>query len=323
VRENATSAEVVVAGKGSVANARIGSPFPIPASGVEVIWNHNLRWRGVRVDRINGAAAVTRLGTYRVTLRLQDFGVPYGSRRETAFKRDHPNVMFALKSKTFAPSLISGDGTLVIEPIDQTHDPRKAWIYSRALRRVVRLPYFAYDFPAPSSESLATIDDSGLFNGPPDRFTWKLLGKRELYIPYNAYRLHGNDVGPDDMLRVGHIEPRLARYELHRVWVVEGVLKKGSQHVYSKRVFYVDEDSWQIAVADSFDSEAKLWRVNEAHAINYYDVPVLWETLQVFHDLKQGRYFVSGLDNGSRPPRFAEDADPREFSPNALLYYIR
>jgi hypothetical protein len=323
VKKNATTAEVIVAGKGGVANARIGPPFPIPATGVEVIWNHNLRWRGVRVSRANGVAAVTRRGNYRVVLSLQDFGVPYGSRRETAFKRKHPNVMFALKTKTIAPALLSGDGSLVIEPIDQTDDPRKAWTYSRALRRVLRLPYFAYDFPAPNSENLTTIDDTGLFNGPPDRFEWKLLGKQELYIPYNAYRLHSGTAGPGDILRVGHIEADLARYELHRVWVVEGVLKSGSQHIYSKRVFYVDEDSWQIAVADSFDLGGTLWRVNEAHAINYYDVPVLWATLQVFHDLKAGRYFVRGLDNGSGPPRFAEDADPREFSPNALLYYIR
>jgi hypothetical protein len=59
VRANATRARVVLEGKGSVADARVGPPFPIPRSGVEVIWNHNLRWRGARVLR-SEIAAMTR-----------------------------------------------------------------------------------------------------------------------------------------------------------------------------------------------------------------------------------------------------------------------
>jgi hypothetical protein len=323
LKANAASAELILAGKGSVLDARVSSPFPIPKSGVEVIWNHNLRWRGVYVRRSNGLAAVTRRGNYRLVLSVQEIGVPYGSPRDTPFKRKYPNVMFALKSKIVQPALLAGDGSLVIEPIDPTRAPRQAWVYRQALRRVLRSPFFAYDFPAPNSDSLRTVDDVGLFIGPPDRFEWKLLGKREIYIPYNAYRLHGDDVGAEDILRIGHINPELARYELHRVWVVEGALKQGQTHVYSRRVFYVDEDSWQIAVADLYDSDGKLWREAEAHALNYYEVPVLWSTLEVHHDLKERRYLVSGLDNGRNPPVFADEGDPREFSPNALSYYIR
>lgn len=321
--ENATRAELVTEGKGSVANARVTSPFPIPRSGVEVVWNHTLRWRGVRVRRAQGLAAVTRAGNYRLILQRQDFGFPYGARRDTDFKRRYPNWMLAIKSKTISPELLSGNGALVIEPIDQTRSPRMAWAYSRDLRRVLRVPFFAYDFPAPNSENIRTVDDAFLFNGPPDRFEWKLLGKREMYVPYNAYRLHSSEVGPGDILRVGHIEPALARYELHRVWVVEGTLREGERHVYGRRVFYVDEDSWRILVSESYDLDGKLWRVAEAHTVNHYEVPVPWATLEVYHDLKDGRYQATGLDNGRMPLRFENDADPREFSPNALLYYIR
>ena len=323
VRENATRARVVLEGKGSVEGARVGPPFPIPNSGLEVVWNHNLRWRGVRVSRSEGSAAVTRRGNYRVILREQTLALPYAARERDAFGREHPNVLFAIKAKTIAPARSAGDGSLVIEPIDQTNDPRRWWNYSRDLRRVFRLPWAAYEFPAPTSDGLSTIDDLWLFNGPPDRFDWELLGKREMLIPYNAYRLHGGDVGPADILRRSHIEPDLARYELHRVWVVQGTLEPGERHVYSRRVFYVDEDSWQIAVAESYDRDGKLWRVNEAHAINYYDVPVLWDTLEVYHDLIRNRYLVTGLDNGRNPAEFSEGSDPREFSPNALAYDVR
>jgi len=323
VRANATRASVVLEGKGSVEGARVGPPFPIPKSGVEVIWNHNLRWRGARVQRSEGIAAVTRRGNYRVVLLEQVLGLPYGAQRPDAFGKEFPNVLLALKAKVVAPSRIAGDASLVIEPIDQTDDPRKAWIYSRDLRRVFRVPWVAYDFPAPHSDNLRTVDDAWLFNGPPDRFEWELLGKREMLIPYNAYRLHGSSVGPADILRPHHIEPDLARYELHRVWVVQATLKPGAKHIYSRRVFYLDEDSWQIAVAESYDLKGRLWRVNEAHAINYYDVPVLWSTLEVYQDLEQDRYLVTGLDNDRNTYRFSEGSDPREFSPNALMYDVR
>ncbi len=323
VRKNATHARVVLEGKGSVEGARIGPPFPIPTSGLEVIWNHNLRWRGARVERAEGSAAVTRRGAYAVVLSEQLLGLPYGAREVDAFGKAFPNVLLALRSLIFSPSRLTGNATLAIEPIDQTNAPRKTWNYSRDFRRVFRNPWQAYDFPAQFSDALRTVDDFWLFNGPPDRFDWKLLGKRELLIPYNAYRLHSGDVGPAQILGLHHIEPSLARYEIHRVWVVEATLKPGEKHIYSRRTFYVDEDSWQIAVAESYDAQGRLWRVNEAHALSYYEVPVLWTTLEVFHDLQAGRYLVTGLDNARRTYRFTEGSDPREFSPNALTYYVR
>ena len=322
-KANATKAEVVVEGKGGVVNATITSPFPIPQSGLEVIWNHNLRWRGVHVARSHGVAAVTRLGHYGVILAEQEMGIPYGSPHLTPFKEAYPNVLLAFKSKIIQPALLAGNGSLIIEPLNQTNDPRKTWTYSPGLRRIVRVPYAAYDFPIPNTEDLQTIDELGLFNGPPDRFEWQLVGKRELYLPYNAYRLHSDAVTSNDILRQGHINPDLARYELHRVWVVEGTLKPGQRHRYARRTFYADEDSWQIIIADTYDHDGQLWRVAEAHMVNYYDAPALLSTLEVYHDLKERRYLATGLDNSRNMYQFSEDVDPREFSPNALLYYIR
>ena len=320
---NATNASAVLEGKGGVENAHVSSPFPIPASGVEAIWNHNLRWRGVRVSRAEGETAVTRSGRYTLTQSIQELGFPYGSKQETAFSRRYPNVLIAIKEKIFAPALLSGNGGMVIETIDQTSDPRKAWSYSQSLRRVLRNPYVAYDFPADGSDSLRTVDDGEMFVGPPDRFEWKLHGKQELYIAYNAYRLHEGSVGPEDILQRQHINPELARYELHRVWKLEATLKEGADHIYSRRIFYLDEDSWQIALAENYDRDGRLWRVNEAHALNYYEVPVHWSTLLVYHDLIARRYTVTGIDNARKPPRFREGGDPREFNPNALQYYVR
>jgi Protein of unknown function (DUF1329) len=323
IAANATTAQVVMEGRGGVEGARVSSPFPQPKTGVEAIWNHNLRFRGLRVDRLEGSAAVTRSGRYSLVLSRQDWGFPYGLPHTTAFTERYPNVLLAVKSKVIAPALLSGDGTLVFETINQTRDPRKAWVYPRSLRRVLRAPLFGYQIPAGNVDALRTVDDFGLYNGPPDRYEWKLQGKQEIYIPYNAYLLHGPRLSDEDIVRIGHINPEHARYELHRVWVVEGTLKSGARHIYGRRVFYLDEDSWQIAVADSYNLDGELWRVNEAHALNYYTVPVLWSTLEVYHDLLAGRVLINGLDNQHRPYNFRSSSDPREFSPNALTYYLR
>jgi hypothetical protein len=323
IEANAGSAKVVREGKGGVTGANVSSPFPLPKSGVEVIWNHNLRWRGIRVSRSFGQAAVTRKGRYTVTLALQDWALPYGAPPGTALRDKFPNLLLALKSKTIEPGLLAGNGGLTLEPIDQTADPRKTWQYNRGLRRILRLPNVAHDFPAFDTDNLRTVDEFDMFNGSPEHYDWRLLGKKELYIPYNAYALHSSEVRYDKIIRQHHINPELARYELHRVWVVEGTLKPGMKHIYSRRVFYLDEDSWQIAVADNYDAEGNLWRTSEAHALNYYQVPVQWSTLEVYYDFNEQRYLVSGLDNQRTPYRFSDQADPREFSPNALSFYIR
>ena len=323
LRTNATHAEFIATGKQGVSGSIVSSPFPIPRNGVEIIWNHSLRWRGIRISRAEGSAAVTRRGNYRVTLSEQDFAFPYGIADMTRYKVKYPELMFAAKSKFIAPSLLAGDGLLVLEPVNQTDNPRKVWQYRHQSSRILRSPHFAYGVPAPSTDGLRTVDEFGLFNGPTDRFEWELLGKRELYIPYNAYRLHSGRIGYSNILHRRHLNPELARYELHRVWVVEARLKDGQQHVYSRRTFYVDEDSWQIAVSDTYDMDGALWRAAEAHAVNFYTVPVVWSTLEVFYDLKQQRYLVNGLDNKRHAYRFDTEIDPREFSPNALNYYVR
>ncbi|HTK98182.1 MAG TPA: DUF1329 domain-containing protein [Pseudomonadales bacterium] len=309
-------------GKGGVSDARVGSPFRLPKNGLEAIWNHNLRWRGLRVERSEGSAAVTPKGRYTLVLSIQQFAFPYdvpGDKVDWKFS----NVLFAAKSKTLAPAPLTGRGSLILQPIDETRDPRKVWLYAPALRQLVLQANYGYDLPAPNTDALRTVDQYELFTGPTDRFEWTLLGKREMYIPYNAYRVHGDDVAVERIVGRNHLDPDLLRYELHRVWVVEAVLKPGAKHIYRRRRFYLDEDSWQVAVSDSWDLTGSLSRTAEAHAVNYYQVPVLWSTLFAYYDLHQHRYLVEGLDNGRGPYRFTGTADPREFTPNALNYYLR
>jgi len=322
IRANSATAQLAD-GNGGVRDSHVSSPFPRPKDGLEAIWNHNLRWRGQRIERTEGSAAVTASGRYQVVLLRQDLAFAYDWPPDSRTPGNFANVLFGIKSRVLLPAQLTGQGTLALETIDQTNDPRKVWLYLPSSRRMLRAPNFGYASPAPYTDGLRTIDDFDLFSGPTDRFDWTLIGKREMLIPYNAYRVHGDRVETREILGKHHLNPDLLRYELHRVWVVEARLKSAAKHIYSRRVFYLDEDSWQAGTSDSYDLTGRLWRTAEAHAVNYYEVPVLWATLHAYYDLHSGRYLVDGLDNARAPWRFTTTADPREFTPNELNYYLK
>ena len=185
-------------------------------------------------------------------------------------------------------------------------------------RRTRRAPDIAYDAPVLISDSIALVDNTDMFSGAMDRFDWSLLGKKELLIPYNAYALHSDQVQYDDLLTARHLNPELLRYELHRVWVVEATVKKGFRHRYGKRVFYIDEDSWQIALLEQYDGKGNLMSLAEGHPINYYEKPLFWYTLEVIYDLEKGNYYASGLDNQEKMYDFSVDPRASYFAPATL-----
>ena len=205
-----------------------------------------------------------------------------------------------------------------MKPMDQVREPRQAWTYNTGQRRVRRAPNIAYDAPGTASDGMRTTDDFDMFNGAPDRYNWELKGKQEMYVAYNNYKLHSDSATYEDILKPGHINPDLTRFEKHRVWVVEATLKPEFRHVYSKRVFYIDEDSWQVQVADMYDNRGELYRVGVAYGVNYYEVPTQWSTLDVYHDLNSRRYLALGLDNESKVYDFTVTLKDKEFTPQAL-----
>ncbi len=333
-KANAKTATLLKTGLGGVANSTITSPFPIPREGVEVVWNHNMRWRGIRMSRIGGQAAVTRKGNYRVILFHEEFASPYGRPKASSFSKTHPYTDMGFMQKILSPGFESGFGQLVLDTHNYVEAQRQSWVFNPNLRRVMRAPLSNFDSPAPQSDGLRWQDESDMFNGSPALFNWKLLGKRELYVPYNSYRLEAEDLGYDDVLLQHHANPELLRYELHRVWVVEGTVRSASRnrrnmdpekrgHSYSRRVFYIDEDSWQIAIADSYDSDGALWRTAEGHMKNYYEVPVPWYNMEIFYDFKARRYLAKGLVNEFGVTRFSELISPNDFSPLSLQYFVR
>ena len=314
-RRIAATAELVDGGNG-VSGAVIGIPFPIPKSGLEVIWNHLLRYRGETVACVIGQAAVTRRGAYTVVKNSLEIELRYSLPSMTV--EELGNTMILYKQKVLAPARLAGDIVLVHETMNQVREPRNAWTYNPGQRRVRRAPNIAYDNPGTTSDGLRTADQLDMFNGAVDRYDWELVGKREMYVPYNAYRLHSNELAFSDILAPLHVNPSHLRYELHRVWVVEATLAEGATHIYKRRTLYVDEDSWSILVADIYDNRDQLWRMSEGHVINYYEKPLVWPTLEVHTDFQAGRYFAFGLDNEFPMCTWDAGLTSRDFTPAAL-----
>lgn len=313
--ENAVTATLTEDGNG-VVDATQGVPFPIPNSALEVLWNHLLRYRGDSLQRVVGQAAPTVNGEYIPVVLNEEALFPY--HQADATTESYGNTLVYFLQELIAPPAAVGNIVLVHETLNQAAEPRKVWFYNTGQRRVRRAPNTGYDTPGTGADGQRTTDQLDMYNGAPDRYDWNLVGKKEIYIPYNSYRIHSDQLTNAEIIQAGHINTEHSRYELHRVWVIEGTLKSGFTHVYAKRTFYIDEDSWQIAVADQYDGGGNLWRVSEAHLMNYYEVPVQWETLTTVVDLQNGRYLVRGLDNEFDMYRFDTDLTPGDFRPERL-----
>ncbi len=315
-RANATTAKLSAGGSG-VTGAIIGVPFPIPGEGVEVIWNHILRFRAEIAERVIGQAAVSRTGAFNLVKLHDETMVGYSLPGATEAGLDNTVLYFI--QETTSPARLAGEILLVHETLDQTKEQRRAWLYNPGQRRVRRAPNVAFDNPGTASDGLRTSDQFDIYNGSPERYNWKLVGKQEIIVPYNAYPLHSNKLKNADIIKPLHINQLHARYELHRVWVVDATLKPGQRHLYKRRTFYVDEDSWQILVVDCYDSRDQMWRIQEAHSINYYEIPTFWTTLELTYDLQAGRYLALGLDNEEPGTvNFGAKRTAADFTPAAI-----
>ncbi|MUH71664.1 DUF1329 domain-containing protein [Psychrosphaera haliotis] len=315
--ENATRAELVEGGNG-IKGAAIGVPFPVPANGLEAIWNHILRFRGEQTTRNGGQAAPTADGDFTYIGFDEAISIEYSREDATPAALEESNILFRFKQNVTQPARLAGTALLVHETMDQVKKPRQAWTYNSGQRRVRRAPNVAYDAPGTASDGLRTTDDFDMYNGAPDRYNWELKGKKEVFIPYNSYKLHSDEVKYEDIIKPGHINTELVRWEKHRVWVVEATLKDGISHVYKKRTFYIDEDSWQIHIADLYDNRDELYRVAVAYGINYYEVPTHWSTLDAYYDLNSRRYIAIGLDNEEKMYDFQTKQSSSDYTAAAL-----
>jgi len=314
--KNATGAKTVDDGLG-MENALAGFPFPIPKTGSEAMWNHLMRYQGfnfqVKYDNWNvDSAGVPTLATTGEI--WQEFPVFDPKKVEPAKATD---LYFRTKLLYLGPARRNGEALLVQDAVNPFVQARKGWQYLPGQRRVKLAPDIAYDTPNPGSAGLTTYDDAWVFNGAMDRFDWKLVGKKEMVVPYNNYRLQYAK-NPADVTKPNHLNPDLVRWELHRVWVVEATLKPGKRHIYAKRTFYLDEDSWVALASDQYDARGQLFVSGFDFMTFNYDVQSTNTDCQGFYNFINGAYNITGLSGAYYGTRFIEPLPATQWSPEAL-----
>lgn len=321
-RDNATDATLVADGDG-ISGAYGGIPFPIlhgtnEEHAMQAIWNHKTSWRGISVNRRSGEAVVEADGEYSLVMSEQD--VFYNFYNPEGDEESLDNTLFYYLSETKSPARLAGGAVLIHETLNQVKEPRQAWGYNPGQRRVRRAPNLAYDSPVAAAGNLRAADETDLFNGALDRYDWEYRGIKQYFIPYNNYRIAQEGISYDEILMPHHTNPDLQRWERQRVHVVVADLKEGQRHIFSKRVFYIDADSWKVVSVDQYDSRGELWRVSQAMLKNFYEVPTVWTAMDIFHDLESRRYHVQGLDTEEGETRVITDDVPssRYFTPRAV-----
>ncbi|MDH4565234.1 DUF1329 domain-containing protein [Pseudomonas sp. BN414] len=291
-----------------------GFPFPIPKDGYEVMWNHSVRERAfggfegrgtnLVVDAAGNLANPQQYSVYT--------SYPYWS--------GNKDYYFYSATTTLSPARDSGNKILLWYPLRYDEKDQRSWSYSTGQRRVRLAPEFSYDTPITPLGGVLYFDESNMFSGRMDRFDFKVLGKKEMYVPYNSYKQVTAPI--DTLIGKKHVNPDVTRWELHRVWVVEATLKNGMRHAASKRNYYVDEDSWSILASEGFDQSGKIFRVLLANfGANYISGVggVDWASSIVGYDLARGGY--TAVSSQGDPKAFFKPIDklpPNVFTPEAM-----
>lgn len=316
-KKNAQDAVMNADGLG-VGNAVKGAlPFPFPKTGAEMAFNNLLPFRSFNEDTIRDAANVLPDGTV-VWGRLHNWSMSLMNSPEEAGK-PLVGTMAQGMNITILPEREKGIIGVNKEPVDFGKDKRLAWTYDPGTRRVRQVPEYGFDQPMAGTGGKMTIDQDRLFNGAPERYNWKIAGKREVYVPSNSYKVHANTIKYADLIKVGHANPDYMRYELRRVWVLEATLKEGYRHLFAKRVLFIDEDTGQALVSDYYDARGKFWQ----HAfINHYyafDANAWHAGTSFYHDLNSGSYVAYNLfqERNIGPILNKGDLTPQMFTPEA------
>ncbi|TPQ38791.1 DUF1329 domain-containing protein [Cupriavidus pinatubonensis] len=294
------------------------APFPVPKNGLELMWNLRFSSAIAEEAAVYDQAVVYRDGKTAWGKWKYDIWSPVNivasDKRSTLIDRTFARVETELPLRE--------RGNIIVSQSfwdREGSDTARTWQYNPGTRRVRQAPEFGFDQPL-GPGGFRTVDDDRLFNGSGERYEWKIVGKKEIYIPYHNYKLADPAVKYAELLSANHPSPDYVRYELHRVWVLEATLKQGFRHQYAKRVLYLDEDTWMAVLADNYDARGQLWRTNMQSSFYAYDIKRYYPAAAFYHDLIAGSYLADRLTNEGKPVRLNSSPQFNEayFSPDSI-----
>ncbi|MDO9450433.1 MAG: DUF1329 domain-containing protein [Rugosibacter sp.] len=273
-----------------------GIPFPIPKNGDEIAWSTFLAFRGTSLDVIINGALIDALGNRTDVISRERALWPWWFKEKDIPKNPWFTAfgglsMFCDSQEVLQPPRSSGlifGGCNYVEQFDF-----QVYLYLPGQRRVRKAPEIGFhDSPSFGSDGQRTVASRYMhyFGGAESRHDRKLVGKKELFVPYNNFKLAQDGVGFDQIFGKKHVNQDLIRYELHRAWVIEANLKPGQRHLYKRHVSYIDEDTWEGLGFEAYDNSDRLWRVGEQYLMYFYDpkIVTIYGDSQI--DLINGRY---------------------------------
>ncbi|MCO5396723.1 DUF1329 domain-containing protein [Ralstonia soli] len=285
-------------------------PFPVPQNGIQAMWNFLVHYQGAGTAYPNILTYLSpRTGsTQSIEYHSEALGYyPWGSKGQHSPK-EAGRLTFGNYYVYASPAALAGQGTIQRTYFGKDVD---TFYYFTGQRRVRRLPAYSYDAPMIGYENEYTIDSTAILTGNPDRFDWKLVGKKEIYIPYNVYAMQNMNAKTSDVAGPHFVNPEFRRYELHRVWEVVGTVKSGMRHSTPKKVIYLDEDSWIAAVGDDYDAQGKIWKAKENDITPQWELGACNYNGFVQNDLINGRYIIDLTVIGSGKD-FKNIQDPKD-----------
>lgn len=292
-----------------------GIPFPIPKTGIEVMWNHNLRWRAPSLSfsitqyqiTADGKPVMTTDGNFSQQM-------PYYFQDSSLEAFSKSNEFWTVRLLNAGPPIRAGEAVVGRANLDGAKD--QAWVYLTGQRRVRKLPNPCCDTPTPATAGVMSFDELETWTGRLDRFDWKLGGKKELFIPYNNNKMFA---AKDAEVLGKFPNPDYVRWELHRVWVVDAMLRAGQRHQAPKSRYYCDEDNWQCTLADRWDANGQLWKTLWTHNFVAPDLPGTVSGAMGFNDLISGTAFIGNLYGSKSAQYVLKSRIPDStFTPDAM-----
>lgn len=316
VKRNATEGRLINDGRG-ITGVSGAIPFPLPKDGQQAIWNAINPHRGWTESAMVDIADVYADGAIawgRQRFKTLDPG------KDPVRRGSYQDAVGAyFMAHYLLPARDRGLVAVGIQPNDfSRQSTQSTWLYQPWIRRVRQSAPVGFDYPVPPA-GLRTVDEDYGYNGSPERYEWKLIGRREMLVPYHNFRINDPSVRYADLVRPSTLNPEYLRYERHRVWVIEGRLKPGMRHIYARRELYVDEDSWLVLWADNYDARGSLWRTSFITYFYSQESSAFHRGVSVYHDLVQRAYEATYLVNeaGEGWWRLNQPLTPEMFSAEA------
>ncbi|MNF27165.1 hypothetical protein D3C84_78140 [compost metagenome] len=302
-RKNATAAKSLEGGV-AIDNVLPGVPFPIPQSGAEAMWNFLLRYQGVSINSKYDSWNVDTAGVASLAVTGEAF-ISFPMYENMSKPISNKDLYYQMKLSYTGPARRAGESIMLKNAVNPLQQPGRGWQYLPGQRRVKLISILAYDTPNPGTARAL------------DLYNWTLVGKKEMIVPYNTYKLTYAQ-NPNSLTTPHHLSPDFVRWEKHRVWVVEGNLKPGAKHIYQKRRFYLDEDSWAALASDQYDKSGKLYRGSFAFLSQSYDKLVPDATPFMTYDLSRGTYNINGVVGPHGGIKYIEPLSTAQWSPESM-----